>query len=228
MEPTRRDLLRLLACSAAACPFVGAARALAQAGAPHEALYWEDAGEKRIKCVLCPRECVVADLERGTCGVRENRGGKYYTLVYGQCAALNLDPIEKKPLFHFLPGSSAFSIATAGCNFDCKDCQNWEISQTRPEQIPNALDLPPADVAAIGHLVRGQFEGHVVGDLSHLLRPDPGSAGPREYRRAVRRPVSPEYLELVTGWVTKRWGRSGLAVRNAPPWSGAAPGDGGC
>lgn len=68
------------------------------------------------------------------------------------------------------------------------------------------VQVPPADVAVIGHLVRGPFEGHVVGDLSHLLRPDPGSAGPREYRRAVRQPVSPEYLELVTGWVTKRWG----------------------
>jgi uncharacterized protein len=68
------------------------------------------------------------------------------------------------------------------------------------------VQVPPADVAVIGHLVRGPFEGHVIGDLSHLLRPDPGSAGPREYRRAVRQPVSPEYLELVTGWVTKRWG----------------------
>jgi uncharacterized protein len=68
------------------------------------------------------------------------------------------------------------------------------------------VQVPPADVAVIGHLVRGPFEGHVVGDLSHLLRPDPGSAGPREYRRAVRQPVSPEYLELVIGWVTKRWG----------------------
>jgi uncharacterized protein len=68
------------------------------------------------------------------------------------------------------------------------------------------VQVPPADVAAIGHLVRGPFEGHVVGDLSHLLRPDPGSAGPRAYRRAVRQPVSPEYLELVTGWVVSHWG----------------------
>jgi uncharacterized protein len=68
------------------------------------------------------------------------------------------------------------------------------------------VQVPPADVAVIGDLVRGPFEGHVVGDLSHLLRPDPGSAGPRGYRRAVRQPVSPEYLELVTGWVAKRWG----------------------
>ena len=67
------------------------------------------------------------------------------------------------------------------------------------------VQVPPADVAAISQLVRGPFEGHVVGDLSHLLRPDPESAGPRDYRRTVRQPVSPEYLELVTGWVASRW-----------------------
>jgi len=113
-----------------------------------EALYYDRLGGLKVRCRLCPRECVVGDRERGFCGVRENRGGKYYTLVYGQCAALNLDPIEKKPLFHFLPGSAAYSIAAAGCNFDCKDCQNWEISQARPEQIKNPVDLPPKSVAA--------------------------------------------------------------------------------
>jgi pyruvate formate lyase activating enzyme len=137
MDCSRRDLIRLLACTAAACPLAGAARAMAQAGKPHPALYWEDAGEKRIKCVLCPRECVVADLERGTCGVRENRGGKYYTLVYERPCSLHNDPIEKKPLFHFRPGSKALSLATAGCNIECKFCQNWEISQFRPEQVPS-------------------------------------------------------------------------------------------
>jgi uncharacterized protein len=71
------------------------------------------------------------------------------------------------------------------------------------------VQVPPADVAAIGQLVRGPFEGYVAGDLSHLLRPDPQSAGPRDYRRAVRQPVSPEYLELVTGWVARRWAVSG-------------------
>jgi pyruvate formate lyase activating enzyme len=137
MDCSRRDLIRMLACSAAACPLVGAARALAQAGKPHPALYWEDAGEKRVKCVLCPRECVVADLERGTCGVRENRGGEYYTLVYERPCSLHNDPIEKKPLFHFRPGTKALSLATAGCNIECKFCQNWEISQFRPEQVPS-------------------------------------------------------------------------------------------
>lgn len=68
------------------------------------------------------------------------------------------------------------------------------------------VQVPPVDVAAIGQLVRGPFEGHVAGDLSHLLRPDPESAGPRDYRRSVRQPVSPEYLQLLTGWITSHWG----------------------
>ena len=85
--------------------------------------------------------------DRGECGVRENREGKYYSLVYGNPCAVHLDPIEKKPLFHILPGSQSFSIATAGCNLHCKFCQNWEISQTRPEKTYN-FDLPPEKVVA--------------------------------------------------------------------------------
>jgi pyruvate formate lyase activating enzyme len=77
---------------------------------------------------------VIDDRERGYCGVRENRGGAYYTLVHSRVCAAHVDPIEKKPFFHFHPGTLAFSIATAGCNVNCKMCQNWEISQVRPEQ----------------------------------------------------------------------------------------------
>ncbi|MBW2055975.1 MAG: AmmeMemoRadiSam system radical SAM enzyme [Deltaproteobacteria bacterium] len=98
-----------------------------------------------VECTLCPRECRVAPGERGYCGVRENRKGKYYTLVYGNPCAVHVDPIEKKPFFHVLPGSRSFSIATAGCNFDCKFCQNWEISQATPEETVN-VDLPPREV----------------------------------------------------------------------------------
>jgi pyruvate formate lyase activating enzyme len=82
-------------------------------------------------------------MERGTCGVRENRGGTYVTLVYGRACSVHIDPIEKKPFFHVMPGEKAFSFATAGCNVECKFCQNWEISQFRPEQV-EAYDLPPA------------------------------------------------------------------------------------
>lgn len=98
-----------------------------------------------IRCELCPRHCEVADGERGYCRVRKNMGGEYYSLAYGNPCAVNIDPIEKKPFFHVLPGSRSFSIATAGCNLDCKFCQNWEISQSRPDETYN-YHMPPADV----------------------------------------------------------------------------------
>jgi len=101
-----------------------------------------------IECDLCPRHCRITDMERGYCGVRENRSDIYYTLVYGLPCAINIDPIEKKPLFHFYPGTSAFSLATAGCNVNCKFCQNWDISQSRPEQTNN-IALPPNEAVNI-------------------------------------------------------------------------------
>jgi pyruvate formate lyase activating enzyme len=113
-----------------------------------EAKFYEKQPNRKIKCKLCPRECVVGDKERGYCGVRENRGGTYYTLVHSRVCAAHVDPVEKKPLFHYLPGSLAFSIATAGCNVNCKFCQNWDISQSRPEQIP-AQYTPPRRVAEL-------------------------------------------------------------------------------
>jgi pyruvate formate lyase activating enzyme len=87
-------------------------------------------------------------VERGYCGVRENQGGAYQTLVYGALCSANIDPIEKKPLFHYLPGTPAFSIATAGCNIECKFCQNWQISQFRPEQVDSSL-IPPDRLVAV-------------------------------------------------------------------------------
>ena len=112
----------------------------------HEARWYEKIPHKKVKCTLCPRECVVDDRERGYCGVRENWDGIYYTLVHSNPCTYHNDPIEKKPLFHFLPGTNAFSIATVGCNVDCQFCQNWQISQIRPEQADN-LDLPPSRIA---------------------------------------------------------------------------------
>lgn len=99
------------------------------------------------KCQLCPKGCLIADGHRGDCGVRENRDGVLYTMVYGNPCTLNVDPIEKKPLYHFLPGSLAFSLATAGCNLHCLYCQNWQISQQRPEEV-RSIDAPPAAVVA--------------------------------------------------------------------------------
>jgi len=111
-----------------------------------EAKFYQKLDNKKIKCKLCPRECTVGDRERGYCGVRENRGGIYYSLVHSRVCAAHVDPIEKKPLFHYLPGTVAFSLATAGCNVNCKFCQNWDISQSRPEQVP-AEFTPPRRVA---------------------------------------------------------------------------------
>ena len=113
-----------------------------------EAKYYEKLPYKKIKCKLCPRECVIDDHERGYCGARENRGGTYYSLVHSRVCTAHVDPIEKKPLFHFYPGTLAFSVATAGCNVNCKMCQNWEISQVRPEQVASDY-LPPRDLAAL-------------------------------------------------------------------------------
>lgn len=95
-----------------------------------------------IQCELCPHRCRVAKGKRGLCRVRENRDGKYYSLVYGNPCAVHLDPIEKKPFYHVLPGTTSFSLATAGCNFQCKFCQNWEISQASPEDV-YSYDVPP-------------------------------------------------------------------------------------
>lgn len=137
-----------VACGAAwrAAPAEASPAAESDAQYVVEARFYEKLPFKKIKCKLCPRECVIDDHERGYCGVRENRGGTYYSLVYSRVVSMNVDPIEKKPLFHFLPGSNAFSIATAGCNVNCKMCQNWQISQVRPEQI-KATYMPPEQVA---------------------------------------------------------------------------------
>ena len=94
----------------------------------HEAKWYEKIPHKKVKCTLCPRECVVDDRERGYCGVRENWDGIYYSLVYSKPCTYHVDPIEKKPLFHFLPGTTAFSIATVGCNFKCRFCQSGVVN----------------------------------------------------------------------------------------------------
>jgi pyruvate formate lyase activating enzyme len=112
----------------------------------HEAQWYKPLDGKSVQCVLCPRNCVVQDGRRGHCGVRENRGGKYYSLVYGRPVSVHIDPIEKKPFFHVYPGSRAFSIATVGCNIDCKFCQNWEISQALPEDVSPPY-VSPAEIA---------------------------------------------------------------------------------
>jgi len=99
------------------------------------AVLWEPSGtDKRVRCKLCNWRCVIDDGKYGHCAVRKNIDGVLYSLNYDRVCAANADPIEKKPLFHFQPGSSSFSIACAGCNFRCEFCQNWQISQMALEE----------------------------------------------------------------------------------------------
>ncbi|MCD4701493.1 MAG: AmmeMemoRadiSam system radical SAM enzyme [Candidatus Aegiribacteria sp.] len=98
-----------------------------------------------VQCVLCPHLCILAPGERGRCSVRLNIDGELISLVYGRPVAVHIDPVEKKPLFHFMPGIDVFSIATAGCNLKCEFCQNWEISQAAPEDV-TPYDMPPEAV----------------------------------------------------------------------------------
>jgi pyruvate formate lyase activating enzyme len=97
-----------------------------------------------VQCELCPTECVLEDYQVGGCRTRINRNGELFSLVYGKPCAVAVDPVEKKPFFHFHPGATAFSIATAGCVLGCKFCQNWQISQASPEDADHQ-DLPPED-----------------------------------------------------------------------------------
>ncbi|MBU7024307.1 MAG: AmmeMemoRadiSam system radical SAM enzyme [Theionarchaea archaeon] len=98
-----------------------------------------------VKCQVCPNQCILREGIRSVCRNKTNYKGTLYTLAYGNPCAVHVDPVEKKPLFHFLPSSSVFSIATAGCNLRCLNCQNWEISQKSPEETTN-MELFPQDV----------------------------------------------------------------------------------
>ena len=94
-----------------------------------EARFYEKRGDGKVQCWLCPHTCVIGEGKRGVCGVRTNRQGTLYTLIYGEVSSVAMDPIEKKPLYHFYPGSAILSIGTVGCSFRCQFCQNYSISQ---------------------------------------------------------------------------------------------------
>ena len=96
-----------------------------------EALLYKKLSGKNVSCFLCSHHCLISDGSFGICQVRQNKGGTLYTYAYGEVAAANVDPIEKKPIFHILPGSRSFSVASIGCNFTCGFCQNWQISQKK-------------------------------------------------------------------------------------------------
>jgi pyruvate formate lyase activating enzyme len=105
----------------------------------HEARFYEALPDGRVLCTLCPHDCRIAESGRGACGVRYNKNGVLYTLVYDRVVSRSVEPVEKKPLYHFYPGSTAYSIATVGCNLRCAFCQNWEISQWPKEHLPKRL-----------------------------------------------------------------------------------------
>lgn len=96
-----------------------------------------------VRCLLCPHSCLLREGDRGYCRVRVVKGRKLHTVAYGNACSVHVDPIEKKPFFHFLPGTTIFSLATAGCNLRCLNCQNWEISQSKPEETTNYDLMPP-------------------------------------------------------------------------------------
>jgi pyruvate formate lyase activating enzyme len=117
-----------------------------------EAMLYEKLDERSVRCALCAHRCTIKEGRQGICGVRENRGGSLNTLVYGKTISAAVDPIEKKPLYHFLPGATAFSIATVGCNFHCQFCQNADISQApreRPAWGDWSRKLGPTQVVAL-------------------------------------------------------------------------------
>ena len=110
-----------------------------------EAMFYEKTKDKEVVCHLCPRNCPIKEGGYGVCGVRKNIDGKLYSLVYARPVAIDIDPIEKKPLFHFIPGSYAYSLGTVGCNLFCLHCQNWQIARAKPTQY-NVPEVEPEQI----------------------------------------------------------------------------------
>ncbi len=123
-------------------------KSLQKTGELHEARWWEREANGKVHCYLCPRHCHIGEGQAGFCFIRANEGGTLYTLGYAHPAAIQIDPIEKKPLNHFLPGTRVFSMGTAGCNMGCFFCQNWDISKSRADQVRSA-HVPPEDVVSL-------------------------------------------------------------------------------
>lgn len=113
-----------------------------------EAMFYEKAPDNAVKCNLCPKNCLIPEGKYGFCRARKNIAGTLYSMGYGKPCSVAIDPMEKKPLFHYLPGSRTFSIASAGCNLRCLFCQNWQISQCSPEQTTN-FDLSPEQIVKL-------------------------------------------------------------------------------
>lgn len=143
------------------------------------ARWWEPHKSGKILCTLCPRYCTLGDGQQGFCFVRKNLGGKLYSLAYGRPTGFGLDPIEKKPLNHFLPGTEILSFGTAGCNLGCKFCQNWSMSKAKIDDL-HSLECSPEDVIKLAKRHRAPsiaftyndpvIFGEYVIDISRLAR----------------------------------------------------------
>jgi pyruvate formate lyase activating enzyme len=122
----------------------------------HEGFLYKKLKHNKVVCGICPNRCLLAPGDRSVCRSKVNIEGKLYSLAYGNPCSVNTDPIEKKPLFHFKPRIKAFSLATTGCNFRCLNCQNWEISQAEPHEVPYTYELFPKDVIEAAKKSRAQ------------------------------------------------------------------------
>ncbi|MHC5036227.1 MAG: AmmeMemoRadiSam system radical SAM enzyme [Planctomycetota bacterium] len=168
--PTRRTVLKWCgACVACLAPVFGLPRtARAQAGA--EGLvrtkvspFFTPLESGEIRCDLCPKGCRIPEGKRGLCRVRENRKGQCTSLVFGNPCTFQLDPIEKNPFFHVLPGTRSLSLSTAGCNFACKFCQSWEMALVGPEEV-YAYDIPPATVVKKAGEMKARSVAYTFGE----------------------------------------------------------------
>jgi len=150
MKTTRRNFIKSAfsaTCSAFLFPWDSAwAEGTLKASDPHvkEAYFYQTLSGGTVQCRTCPHECVVVQGNRGRCRTKVNLDGKLFSISYANPSVIHVDPVEKKPLLHFYPGTKTFSIAVAGCNFHCLNCQNWEISQTSPDKTRN-YHLPPKE-----------------------------------------------------------------------------------
>lgn len=150
--PSRRKLLKVGALCALGVAGMAVIPRSAAAQTAHKGLvkahpspWFTRMNGGRVRCDLCPRDCVLASGERGPCRVRENRRGRGYSLVFGNPSLLQIDPVERKPFFHVLPGTRALSVSTAGCNISCRFCEVWDMALVAPEEV-YAFDVPPDDV----------------------------------------------------------------------------------
>ena len=145
---SRRGFLHASAGIAGALLLPASSSVVSHSLSSQEARYYHPLDKNKVQCELCPWACRIDPGKRGACQARENQNGKLVSLVYGQVAAFHNDPVEKKPFFHFLPGSQAASIATAACNVSCKFCQNYELAHRKPEEVASVRYTPENIVLA--------------------------------------------------------------------------------